>query len=134
LLKFDSVPAVVSSGERITRFVFFNRHIKNGNTSFAAFLPNAKGETSVFRTNRCTEKKVWLLGELFVARARKDGRPVIARADVNSETILDENLKIVSTPDSHPRHADICNWPDERARQRIKAMALAQKATLRLNQ
>lgn len=135
LLKLDRVPAVVSSGERISRFIFYQRHIKGGEIRAAAFLPSRTSEdTSVYRTDGCSEKKVWLLGNLFVERLRRDGRTVLARGDVISGTVFGQDLKIISTPRPHPRHAVICNWPDDKPQQLIKAMALALKATLHLNQ
>lgn len=133
-LKLDRVPAVISPDERISRFIFYQRHIKSGEISGAAFLPSKTAQnTSVYRTGMCSEKKVWLLGNLFVERLRKDKRAIIARGDVVSEAVFDQDLKIVSTPDPHPRHAVVCNWPDDKSRQRIKANALALKATLHLN-
>jgi hypothetical protein len=132
-LKLDRVPAVVSSDERISRFIFYQRHIKGGEISAAAFLPSrTTQDTSVYRTNRCSEKKVWLLGNLFVEGLRRDGRTIVARGDVISKAVFDQNLKIVSTTHPHPRHAVICNWPGDKFRQRIKAMALAQKARLHI--
>ncbi len=132
-LKLDRVPTVISSDERISRFIFSKRHIKSGAISAAAFLPSkTTQDTSVYRTNRCSEKKVWLLGNLFVELLRKDGRTIVARGDVISKAVCDQDLKIVSTPHPHPRHAVVRNWPDDKSRQLIKAMALAQKASLHL--
>lgn len=134
LLKLDRVPAVVSSDERISRFIFYQRHIKGGEIRAAAFLPsNTSQDASVYRTDGCSEKKVWLLGDLFVERLRRDGRTIIARGDVISETVFGQDLKIISTPRPHPRHAVIRDWPVDKPQQHIKAMALALKATLHLN-
>lgn len=131
-LKLDRVPTAISSDERISRFIFSQRHIKSGGISAAAFLPGKTQDTSVYRTNRCSEKKVWLLGNLFVELLRKDGRTIIARGDVTSKTVWDQDLKIVSTPHPHPRHAVVCNWPDDKSRQKIKAMTIALEASLHL--
>jgi len=132
-LKHDSVPNSVSSGERITRFVFSRHHIKNGKVSLEAFMPQRNTEeTSVYRTNGCSERKVWLFGDLFVARLRRDRPTLIARGDVPSEAIFDENLTIVALRTPHPRHAVLRNWPSDKPHQKIKAMALAQKASLHL--
>jgi hypothetical protein len=134
LLKFDSVPAEISTDERITRFVFSKHYIKNGKIAPQAFLPHkVTRETSVYRTNGCSEKRVWLLGDLFVTRLRKDAPALIGRGDVLSQAVFAEGLKIVAFRSPHPRHAVLRNWPNEKAHQRIKAIALAQKASLRLH-
>jgi len=100
----------------------------------AAFMPSTKTkDTSVYRTTRCSERKTWLIGDIFVARYRKDRRNIFGRADVGSDLVFQEGLKIVASPSPHPRHADVTDWPDDRPQQKIKAMALAQGATLRLH-
>ena len=132
-LRLDRVPAVVSSVERVSRFVFYQRHIKTGEISAAAFMPGGPTQdTSVYRTSGCSEKRVWLLGDLFVERLRKDGRAFIARGDVIAKAVFDQHLKIASVPRPHPRHAVVCNWPEDKAHQKIKAEALALEATLLL--
>ena len=132
-LKLDSIPATVSRDERITRFIFSKHYIKGGKVNLGAFMPHkSTRETSVYRTNGCGEKKVWLLGDLFVTRLRKDKPILIARGDISSEAVFNESLSIVALPSSHPRHAALRNWPDEKSQQKIKAMALAQKAILYL--
>lgn len=135
-LQVDWVPRTVSSGERISRFIPYSGWIKRdkGAVSPAAFMPSPKtGDTSVYRTAGCTERRVWLLGVIFVERKRADRRKIIARADVCSDLVLREGLKVRPRVLPHPRHADLTNWPDEKARQKDKANALAQKAALSIN-
>lgn len=135
LLRFDSVPSVVTSDERISRFIFSKHYVKNGKVALEAFLPQKNTrESSVYRTNGCSERKVWLLGDFFVARLRKDARALIGRGDILSHDIFKQGLKIVPVRNPHPRHAVLRDWPDDKPQQKIKAMALAQKATLHLNQ
>ena len=134
--KLDRISKNVSRGERISRFVFYNGHFdeKNGRIDFAAFLPPKKAkDISVFRTMNCGERKVWLLGDLFVARTRKDKRGILARGDVESDLVFDDGLAIVAMPTPHPRHALIADWPDEKSLRKIKAMTLAQRSTLHVH-
>lgn len=134
LLKFDSVPTAVSPDERVTRFIFSKHYVRNGKVSLEAFMPHrATRETSVYRTRGCSEGKVWQLGNLFVTRLRKDKPTLVARGDVSSGVVFNESLGIVSLHSPHPRHAVLRNWPEEKAHQKIKAMVLAQKATLHLH-
>jgi hypothetical protein len=132
-LKFDRVPSRVSPSEPISRFIFSREHVKTGRVTFAAFMPSTKTlDVSVYRTSRCGERKIWLLGDLFVAAGRKDNRGILARADLTSQLAFHEGLDIIPTPSPHPRHANVTNWPSDKPQQRIKAMALAIGATLRL--
>jgi hypothetical protein len=132
-LKFDRVPNRVSPSEPISRFIFSREHIKTSRVSFAAFMPSKKTmDVSVYRTGGCGERRIWLLGDLFVAAKRKDNRGILARADLASRLIFKEGLDIVPQPSPHPRHANVTNWPSDKPQQRIKAMALANGASLQL--
>jgi hypothetical protein len=132
-LKFDRMPSRVSPSEPISRFIFSREHVKTGRVSLAAFMPPTKTlDVSVYRTSGCGERKIWLLGDLFVAAKRKDNRGILARADLASQLIFNEGLDIIPRPSPHPRHANVTNWPSDKPQQKIKAMALAIGATLRL--
>ncbi|MEW6246676.1 MAG: hypothetical protein AB1555_08205 [Nitrospirota bacterium] len=71
-----------------------------------------------------------MIGEEYVTKQLERKLPVLGRADVQAQIILDENLFIVPRPHPHPRHADIENWPEDDVQRQIKAVALARKATL----
>ena len=104
-----------------------------GRVSFAAFMPPMKKlEVSVYRTSDCGERKIWLLGELFVEAKRKDNRSIVARADITSKRVFDEGLAIVPELSPHPRHANVTGWPVDKPQQTIKALALAQGSMLKL--
>ncbi len=135
-LKLDRVPGSVSHAERISRFIVQKKYMNEtkGWVRPAAFMPStATKTTSVYRTSSCSEGRIWLIGDLFVARKLKPQRDVLARADVQADIILNEGLAIVPKPSPHPRHADVTSWPDDKPLQKIKAMALAEAATLRLH-
>ena len=72
------------------------------------------------------------LGDLFVAAKRKDNRTILARADLASMLIFKQGLNIIPEPSPHPRHANVTHWPSDKPQQKIKAMALANGAILRL--
>lgn len=130
-LRVDWVPRAVSPDERISRYIFNKRHMRGGLSS-AAFMPARNGRTSVYRTSGCAEKRIWLLGLLFVERKRKDKVNIIGRADVDSKIVFQANLNIRPLLRPHPRHADLTNWPNDKAQQKDKALALAQGAALML--
>ena len=132
-LKFDRVPSRVSPSEPISRFIFSREHVKAGRVSSAAFMPSPKTlDISVYRTSGCGERKIWLLGDLFVAAKRRQNRGILARADLASQLVFNEGLDIIPEPSPHPRHANVTNWPSDKPQQRIKAMVLANGATLQL--
>lgn len=134
-LRLDWISRSVSPSERISRFITSKRWINEtkGSISPAAFIPSAKTKaTSVYRTSGCKESRVWSLGTLFVERMRRDKAKILGRADVRSDIVFKEELKIRPLLFPHPRHADLTNWPEEKDAQKDKALALAQASALRI--
>jgi len=72
--------------------------------------------------------EIWTIGETYVTASRADGLRVLARADIQAEIILNEDLLVDPTPIPHPRHADIVNWSDKPEHRLEQASALALKA------
>jgi hypothetical protein len=108
--------------------------VAKGSVSPAAFLPSEKtGNTSVYRTSGCSEPRIWLIGHLFVERIRKDKAQILGRADVSSELVFQQSLAIQARLLPHPRHADLTNWPDDKAHRKDMALALAQGSSLYLH-
>ncbi len=133
-LQLDRISEAVTPGERISRYIFYAKHTKKGRVSFGAFIPSQKTKNlSVYRTCRCSERRIWLLGELFVEPLRKDKRRILARGDVSSAVIFDQGLSIVACSKPHPRHANVLDWPDDEPQQQMKAVVLAQKSCLFLH-
>ncbi|HET9178685.1 MAG TPA: hypothetical protein VFQ24_10060 [Terriglobia bacterium] len=127
-LRIDWTSRVVSLDERISRYIVNKHHMKK-RISPAAFMPRT-GCTSVYRTTGCAEKRVWLLGLLFVERKRRDNVKILGRADLGSKIVFDEGLNIRPSLGPHPRHANLIGWPEDKAEQKDKAAALAQAAAL----
>ena len=135
----DPLPhSTVSPDERISRFLvspkWFNQRT---NCVFGqAFKPrkpkppSTTFRTSVYRIDGCTHTEIWSIGENYVTQKRKDGRPVLARADIQAQSIFAEQLAIEPVPDPHPRHADIVRWPDQPEKQLEKASVIALTAKL----
>ncbi len=130
LLRLDWVSRTVSPAERISRFIPDKRWMKQAKVSQAAFMPPKRGGTSVYRTTRCTEKRIWLLGIIFVERRRKDKIKIVGRADVKADVVIEQKLKIRPLLLPHPRHAELTDWPEDKAQQKDKAIALAEASAL----
>jgi hypothetical protein len=135
----DSLSHEVDPEERITRYLtnqgWFNT--KTNHVSPQAFKPSSPKppirpvrQTSVYRIQGCEDLEVWEIGDENVTKRHAQQLPVLGRADLHAQIILDEDLFIVPRPHPHPRHADIENWPEDDVQRQIKALALARKAQL----
>jgi hypothetical protein len=125
-LRADWVSRAVSPSERISRFVMYRKWLDGaGRVTSAAFMPSSARTVSVYRTSKCAEKRIWLLGLLFVERKRRDSRKILGRADVRANVALQEGLRIRPLLTPHPRHAELIDWPEEKEAQKDKALALA---------
>ncbi|MDD9819379.1 MAG: hypothetical protein OXR07_00665 [Nitrospira sp.] len=138
----DLSPCNVDPAERITRYILDKRYFnpETGKITVKAFLPHTPKlpgspeiQTSVYRTMDCEETEIWSIGDDYVANPKaKPKRFVLARGDLEAETVFSQDLKIVPHPTPHKRHANIVNWPTEgnRELQEMKAVELAKKARL----
>ena len=71
------------------------------------------------------------LAKLLILRTAKSiSDRLLGRADFNSNVVFKEGLKLRATLLPHPRHADLTEWPQDKAHQKDKALALAQNATV----
>ena len=126
--------AVVGRDERLSRYVFFSRHLKlkQGSVSPEVFTPPKNRKFSIYRTDNCSEQNIWELADRYVTPHRPDHRVSKGRADMKAEVAFAQHLKVVPYPRPHPRHANIVGWPDEpgHALELLKATELANRATL----
>jgi len=117
----------VDSIEILSRFVLQKTYIRADNTVRpAAFLPNPKnGETSVFRISGIKDNEIWAIGEREVAP--KQNRSILGRADIIASKVISQELRVI--PSEPPeKHADITGWPDEKSKQKLIALELAEAA------
>ena len=119
----------VHDDESLSRMIYSRRHYAaTKGASFALFLPRPVGgnfETSVFRTDGLDKVAVKSFGHLTTrTQALKGWVNLFAREIRNCE------LSVVSTPQSHIRHADIVDWPMEESARHLKALELAKLATV----
>src|SRR5690349_2928718 len=72
--KLDRPPEQIAQHETLTRFIFSARHFdsKKNVIDSAAFLPPKDGKQSIYRTDGCSDTKIWWLGDCYVTRKRKD--------------------------------------------------------------
>jgi len=121
----------IDPSETLSRFIFQKSQYKTSDNTvrYTAFIPSSKnGETSVFCTSDIHDEKIWNIGrEVSVKR----GKPVLGRADIVADVVMSQDLEINSS-EPPERHANIIGWPDERSKQKLIALELAEEAQLHL--
>lgn len=117
---------VVSATEPLTRYTFSRSELSNARPRPSAFLPNPKnGKTSVFRTLGLAAAQIWRIGIEIVGSKR--GKAPVAYATFSASVPLSLGLSVEPEVSLHRRHADLCNWPAEKERQKEIANELRAK-------
>ena len=116
--------------ETVTRFIFSERHyaVTSGRVKYPAFLPK-DGKASVFRIISLTSEQTWTIGYYV---AKEGSRTLRARGDLVASDVFDESLGIESDTRRHRLHANIVGWPSHKAKIKLLAIKLADKAQLYL--
>jgi hypothetical protein len=121
-MPFDQPP-----GELISRFIFDSGKIRpSDNTAkHTAFVPPENGRLSIFWTTGLPEAEIWEICNVHVSPHL--GRPVKARADLNSLAVYAQNLTVTIDGVPHPRHGNIEGW-DFTTDTRLQCLKLAAAA------
>lgn len=83
----------------------------------------------MFRISSLSDNEIWEIGDSEVSQKR--GSPLLGRADISAFHVFDKKLKVI--PDNNPPlHANIVGWPEEKSKQKLIAMELAESAQLYL--
>jgi hypothetical protein len=122
----------VSAAEVVARFITQKSYFRSLDKTVRhnAFIPNRNRETSVYRTAGLAHEEIDEIGQRYVASALQ--KRLLGRAEIIVLRIIDEGLRVVATPKPHYLHANIVDWPEDAARQRMIALNLAAHAHLRL--
>lgn len=123
----DAVPPV-DGDEMLARYVLQSSHIRTSNQSVKpdAFIPHPYRDLSVTRHREATETEIWNSGRTV---AMQIGKTLHGRADLVAETCLRQQLTVKAAPlDDNPNHADISNWPADKAAQKIIALEISAAA------
>jgi hypothetical protein len=117
----------VREDEPLSRFIFSRRHLSKNppRVKAEAFMPR-KGEVSVFRREGISESQVWNIGSEL---ENKRTRTLHGRGDIIARSAMIIGLQVL--PAEPPiKHANIVNWPSDRAKQKLLALQLAADAVL----
>ena len=119
----------VEPAETLARFLYSKNHYRPSDHTVrhSAFIPPENKRLSVFRVFNLQENEIWNLGDTLRAE------PPLGRADLRALAATETGLTI-EADDNPPRHANIIGWPNESSGIKLKAMILAEKASLRLKQ
>ena len=103
----------ISPGEKITRFIRYNRDFAEPNTvRHEVFLPHKKKtDISVFCISQLPDNEVWKIGW---EQVQTDELPVLARANLFASDVYKNHLKVIPDAQFHQRHANITGFPAER--------------------
>lgn len=133
----SGLPACVEDGEFLARFLTQSNQFSQEKriAKPAAFLPDAKGERSVFRHGKEPRDRLWALAGIHL----KPGKPVRGAAILAAHDVRAAALDVIAS-EPPPRHANIIGWPSEsdpqetKAKQKEKALTLVARATLVLRE
>jgi hypothetical protein len=76
------------------------------------------------------DQEVWQIGDNVAGQPRK--KTAVARADFLATIVTEFNLTIHPDPKPHPRHVEICGWPNEKDKRLSIAQDLCVKAALQI--
>jgi len=118
----------IADHESLTRFLFSGEHFAEtkGLVKWKAFIPDERGETSVFRLAGAKDREIWQIGNSIRTI------PTKARGDFLSSFAHQVGLNVKPAIEEHPRHAVMSNWPVEKHLRLHIATQLSSKTTLRM--
>lgn len=121
--------STVGADERITRFLIHSGEFKTGTrrVDYSAFMPDGRGEKSVYRTSGLGDAAIMEIGRRHVQSPQ---RGIKAEARVLAAAIFEASLTVEPAPRPHPRHANIRGYRGLRPADRILARRVADQANL----
>jgi hypothetical protein len=125
----NNVPDVAAE-EILARYILQSSHVRRSNSTVKpdAFIPPANLLLSVTRHLQATENELWSIGDDV---AHQTGRTLYGRADLRAELFAKQFLVVGKAPVlGNPNHANVSNWPADKAAQKIIAQELAAAAAL----
>src|SRR5712691_3556864 len=97
-----------------------------------AFLPKPSTlKISALWRDKLSGQEIWKIGDLLGTTRRK--QPV-ARADFSAADVSEAKLVIEPDPEPHPRHVNLCRWPNGKDEQKSVALLLCARSILVLRE
>ena len=124
--------SVAGQNATLSRFIGNRRFsIQKHMVKPGAFLPPPDLKTSAFISDGLAEDQIWWIADNVVARESEKGS-IPARADILSVAVLETKLTVEPDTEVHPRHVNICGWPEEKEQRKAIDLELCAAAILRL--
>jgi hypothetical protein len=97
-----------------------------------AFLPKPSTlKISALWRDDLSEEEIWEIGDLLgTARSKQP----LARADFDVAAVSEAKLAVEADPEPHPRHVNLCGWPNEKDEQKSIALLLCARSILLLRE
>ena len=120
----------VTDDEQVTRYIFSRSHFssKCGRVKYQAYLPAPNGKSSVYRTSGLSDNEIWDIGQIHVANPTN--RNLHAKGECKTKVFRNAGLDIVPDTVPHQRHANIVNWPSDKAKRLELAVEISNEAEL----
>jgi hypothetical protein len=117
----------VADEERLARFILRREHVRaDGTVKPDPFMPFKWVELSVTRHLGLDEQEIWDAGR---GVAEETKTMLYGRADVVAATFIRQRLRVLPRPlPQNPNHADVVDWPADKAAQKEIALLVAREA------
>ena len=127
----EAGPARPHQYSLLARFIFQEGHYRKkapAQPKPGAFLPRPSTlKTSALWRDKLSEQEIWNIGDLLgTARSKQP----LARADFDVAAVSEAKLAIEPDPEPHPRHINLCGWPNGKDEQKSIALLLCARSIL----
>jgi len=120
----------VADEEMLARFILRREHVRaDGTVKPDPFMPFKWVELSVTRHLGLDEQEIWDAGR---GVAEETKTMLYGRADLEATSFIRQRLRVLPRPlPQNPNHADVVDWPADKAAQKEIALLVAREAIFR---
>lgn len=117
----------VADEEKLARFILRREHVRaDGTVKPDPFMPFKWVELSVTRHLGLDDREIWNAGR---GVAEETKTTLHGRADVHAVSFTRQRLRTLPRPlPENPNHADVVDWPADKAAQKEIALLVAREA------
>ena len=122
----------VADEEWLARYILRREHVRSDSTLKPdPFMPYKWVELSVTRHLGLTEQEIWHAGQTVAGETETT---LHGRADVQAQSCIKHRLRVLPRPlTNNLNHADVVDWPADKAAQKEIALLIAREASYKPN-